>query len=154
MPLPARRSTRWSSDVLPSPAGRHVHHPGERQVVLGVGHQVQVRQDVLDLLPLVERDPADDLVGDLRRPERLLEGPRQGRHPAEDGDVAEAVLPLADQLDDLARRPLGLVGLGGVDGQLDRRAAAGSRSSSALGLRLRLNRIRWSATLRMFLVLR
>ena len=154
MPSASARSRELLQRRLADPPGRDVDHPAERHVVLGVGHQVEVGQDVLDLLPLVERDPADDLIGDLGRAERLLEAPGQGRDPAEDGDVAIGVFPLADQLDDLRGDAVGLVGLGPVDGQLDGRRRRGSRSVRALGLRRRLWRIRVSATRRMFLVLR
>ncbi len=55
MPSLARRGDQVVERGLAHPAGRDVDHPREGEVVLGVGHQVQVGQDVLDLLPLVER---------------------------------------------------------------------------------------------------
>ena len=107
---------------LAQPSRRDVGDPQEGDVILGIYQEAQVGQDVLDLQPLVERDAADDLIGDLRGPEGRLEAARQGRHPAEDRDVAEGVSPLVDQLDDLRGDRAGLVGLGRVDGQLHRRA--------------------------------
>ena len=105
---------------LAQPPRRDVDDPGKGQVILGVGHQVEVRQDVLDFLPLIKRDAAHDLVGDLGGAKGLLDGTRQSGHPAEDRDVAEPEFALPDQAVDLARDPLGLIGLAGVDGQLDR----------------------------------
>ena len=64
---------------------------------------------------------------DLGGAKGLLDGTRQSGHPAEDRDVAESAFALPDQAVDLARDPLGLIGLAGVDGQLDR-WPAGSRS--------------------------
>ena len=126
---------------LAQPPRRDVDDPGKGQIILGVGHQVEVRQDVLDFLPLIKRDAAHDLVGDLGGAKGLLDGTRQSGHPAEDRDVAESEFALPDQAVDLARDPLGLIGLAGVDGQLDR-CARGFSVTRDLGLRSRLNLIR------------
>ena len=61
-----RVPSRWSSARLTDPPRRDVHHPAERDVVLRVPHQVEVGEDVLDLLTLVIRQAADDLIRDLR----------------------------------------------------------------------------------------
>ena len=126
---------------LAQPPRRDVDDPGKGQIILGVGHQVEVRQDVLDFLPLIKRDAAHDLVRDLGGAKGLLDGTRQSGHPAEDRDVAEAEFALPDQAVDLARDPLGLIRLAGVDGQLDG-CARGFSVTSDLGLRWRLNLIR------------
>ena len=89
---------------LAEPARRNVDDAREGEVVLGIDHQVQVGEDVLDFLPLVERHSADDLVGNPGRAEGLLERTGERRHAAEDGDIGKSVLALVDQAGDPARR--------------------------------------------------
>ena len=43
-----------------------------------IEHEPQVRERILDLLPLVEPDAADDLVGDAGAPQRIFQRPRLG----------------------------------------------------------------------------
>ncbi len=65
---------------------RHVQHPAQRHLVLAVGDQPQVAEQVADLAPLVEPDPADDLVRqpgpdeDLLKHPGLCVGPVEHRH--------------------------------------------------------------------------
>ncbi len=94
--LPRRRGQMLDRRLAQS-AGRDIDHPREGHVVLGIDHQVQVGQNVLDLLPLVKRDASHDLIGYPRGPECLLDRPRQGGHPAENRDVGEAVFALLNQ---------------------------------------------------------
>ena len=46
--------------------GRHVDDAGKAHLVIGVLQQTQVGEEVLDLPPLVEAHPADELVGGCR----------------------------------------------------------------------------------------
>ncbi len=57
------------------PPLRRVDHAPRRDHVLGVHEQPEVAEDVLDLPPLVEADPADHLVGDPRAGAGVLEHP-------------------------------------------------------------------------------
>ena len=57
-------------------------------VVERVHHEAQVRDDVLDLAPLVEAHAAHDQVRDARPPERVLEHARLGVGAVEDRHVA------------------------------------------------------------------
>ena len=93
------------------PRGRHVDHPAERDVVLRVGHQVQVGQDVLDLLPLVERHARRRPGTGLAPPRRAGSRPRvRALTRQKTAKSPVGVLPLADQLDDPRGDALGLVG--------------------------------------------
>jgi hypothetical protein len=53
----------------------HVQDPPQADRVQRVDRGFQVRQQVLDLPPVVELDPADDLVGQAGLDEHLLQGP-------------------------------------------------------------------------------
>ena len=55
----------------------------------GLTQDAQVRERVLDLGALVELRAADDLVGHVRGPQRLLEHARLGVDAVEDGDLAQ-----------------------------------------------------------------
>ena len=79
----------------------HVEDAAQRDGVLGVGQHPQVRQDVPDLLALVEADPADDLVGQADPDEDLLEDTGLGVGAVEDGDVAGLGLARVGQPVDL-----------------------------------------------------
>jgi len=68
---------------VPDPPGRNIDNPKQTNRILGVHQYPQISQHVLDLLAVVELDPAGDLVGDTRRPECLLQ------HPAEGVDAVE-----------------------------------------------------------------
>ena len=72
---------------LPDPASRRVGDAGERHRVLRVEQDGQISHRVLDLGPVVELRPADDLVGDLLADQPVLEHPRLRVGPVEDGDL-------------------------------------------------------------------
>ena len=115
---------------LSEAARRDVDDPREADVVLRVGEELQVAEDVLDLQSFIERHAADDLIGDLGRSECGLERAGQGRDAAEDGDVAELVFALADQGRDPGGDAVGLVVLGGINGEVDGGAVGVSRSKA------------------------
>ena len=69
---------------------------------MGVDHHRQVGDRVLDLGPLVELRAADHLVADLGPHERVLEHPRLGVGPVEDGDLRSGHSLVHEALD-LAR---------------------------------------------------
>ena len=89
---------------LPDPAPRRVRDPRERRPVLRVDQELQVLHRVLDLRPLVELRAADDLVGDLRPHEHVLQHPRLRVGPVEDRDLG-AAHALVHQPLDLGRHP-------------------------------------------------
>ena len=90
---------------LADAAGRHVHHPPEAHIVVRIDDQTQIRQRVLDFLPLVEPDAADDAVGDAVAHERIFNRARLRVGAIQDGDhpVAIGALGLADGPRDVVR---------------------------------------------------
>ena len=101
----ARRRDQVFERRLAHTARRNIDDAREGEVVLGIDDQIQIGEDVLDLLPFVERHAADDLIGNLRRAESLLERTRQRGHPAEDGDIGKTVFSLATSPAILAATP-------------------------------------------------
>ena len=92
------------------PPRRRVDDPREREGVLRVPQEPEVRQHVLHLASLIEGDTADHLVGEAERAERVLDGPRLRVRPVQDGDVAHPVrLTFALETLDLPRDELSLV---------------------------------------------
>ena len=89
---------------LPQAAWRNVDDAREGKVVLAVDEQAQVRDDVLHLLPFVERHSADNLMGNPAGAEGLLERTSERRHAAEDRDIAQPVLAFAVPFPRSARR--------------------------------------------------
>ncbi len=83
------------------PAPRLVRDPHQRDGVVRVVDHLQVRDDVLDLGPLVELRAADHLVLDRLADEHVLEHARLRVRPVEDRDLraAEALLDEAGDLD-------------------------------------------------------
>ena len=71
------------------PAPRRVHDAPERHRVGRVHRQPQVGEQVLHLAPLVERDAADDLVGDAALAQLGLERPRLRVRAVEHGHLAQ-----------------------------------------------------------------
>ena len=72
-------------------------------LVVGVAHQPEVGDDVLDFLALIEAQTAVDAVGNALSAHLLLEGAALRIGAVEDGEVAIlAVLPAPDGLDVLA----------------------------------------------------
>ena len=53
--------------------GRHVDHAAQADVVVRVQDEPEIRERILDFLPLVEPNPADDLVFGAGAPQRILE---------------------------------------------------------------------------------
>ena len=102
---------------------RHVvDDPGQADLVGRVVQEAEDGQDVLDLLAVVEADAADDPVGDVADPKRLLQDAALRRRPVHDRDVV-AIQPLAaSQAPDLADDELRLVVLVGELADRDRRA--------------------------------
>ena len=70
-----------------------VRHALHADVVGRVVHQPQVREQVLDLAPLVELGAGDDGVRDGLAAQRRFEDARLGVEPVEDGDVARDARP-------------------------------------------------------------
>lgn len=66
---------------------RHIDDAHEADRVERVVDDAQVREDVLDLLAVVELEAADHRVRDARAHERLLDDARLGVRAVEDGDV-------------------------------------------------------------------
>ena len=73
------------------PALRPVRDPHQADRIGGVVEHLEVGDRVLDLRALVEARAADHLVADLVQAQRLLEHPRLGVHPVEEGDLAAGV---------------------------------------------------------------
>ncbi len=103
----------------------HVQDAAQRDVVLRVREDAQVREDVADLLALVEADAADDLVGQADPDEDLLEHTGLGVGPVEDRDVAGLGVAGVGEPVDLVGDELGLVVLGVRDVAGDDGSAAG-----------------------------
>ena len=72
---------------LADPARRRVDDPPQRDLVARIVQQVQVRQNVLDLLPLEELQAVDHLVRHARVAQGELQRPAQGIDAVEDGKV-------------------------------------------------------------------
>ena len=75
---------------LADAARRRVDDPAQRDVVLRIVQQVQVREDVLDFLALEELEAVDHLIGDAAFAQGELERPAQGVDAVEDGEIAGA----------------------------------------------------------------
>ncbi len=84
-PEPGRRGGQRVHHALADSARRDVDHPPQAHVVVRIEEQLQVRQRVLDFLPLVEPDAADDAVRDALAAQRVLDDPRLRVGPVEDG---------------------------------------------------------------------
>ena len=106
------------------PPPRHVQHPAQRHLVVGVGDQPQVGEQVADLAPLVEPDPADHLVRQPGPDEDLLEHPGLSVGPVEHRHLPGGRLALVGEPVHLLGHERGLVVLavGHVTG--DRRPVA------------------------------
>src|SRR5450759_529969 len=72
---------------------RHVDHPSQAHVIALVDEDLQVGQRVLDFLPLVEPDAADDAVGDPLAPQRVFNNARLGVGPIEAVSYTHLTLP-------------------------------------------------------------
>ena len=68
-------------------ARRSSQHAQESVVVVRIEERTEVGDHILHLAPVEEALPADDAVGDAPLPQHLLELPRLGIHPVEDGEV-------------------------------------------------------------------
>ena len=90
-----------------SPHGS-VHHPLERQPVGGIGNQPEVGQQILDLGPLVKRQPGGHLVGDAVTSQREFDGTGEGIHPVENGEVGPVASLMLGDLPDQCGDPFGL----------------------------------------------
>ena len=80
---------------LADAAGGIVDHALEAFVVVGVDGQAEIRQQILDFLALVERQPAVNAVGDVQLAQTLFKGPRLGIGPVQDGEVLVLALVVA-----------------------------------------------------------
>ena len=69
-------------------AGREIDHAHERGVVIGIGHQPQVGERVLDFLTLEKAQTAVHAIRDARREQRVLDDSRLRIGTIQDGDVA------------------------------------------------------------------
>ncbi len=105
----------------------HVQDAAQRDAVLGVAEDAQVREDVADLLALVEAHAADDLVGQADPDEDLFEDTGLGVGAVEHRDVARLGVARVRQPVDLVGDELGLVVLGVGDVPGDAGALAGVR---------------------------
>ena len=93
--------------MSPIPATRAVRDPHQRDRVVRVVDHLEVGDHVLDLGPLVEPRPADDLVLDRLPDEHVLQDSRLSVHAIEDRDLG-AVQALLDEAGDLDGNEAGL----------------------------------------------
>ena len=80
---------------LADAARRRVDDAAQRDAVLRIVQQVQVREDVLDFLALEELQPVDHLVGHAALAQGELERAAQGVDAIEDGEIARRRRPAA-----------------------------------------------------------
>src|SRR2546425_1643788 len=108
----ARARQQRRTRLVAQTARRRVQHACERERIMWILDQPQVRERVLHLATLVEGAATDDLVRQSEPAERVLDRSRLRVRAVEDGDITRAVrLALALQAFDLARDELGLVRL-------------------------------------------
>src|SRR5690606_22135800 len=50
---------------FPDPAARQIDNPPQRDLISRVGDQPQIGEDILNLLALIEPQPAEDAVGEI-----------------------------------------------------------------------------------------
>ena len=67
---------------------RHVDDPAQADIVVRIGDQAQISQNILDLFTIVELDAADDLIRDIRFDQNFLYHPRLGVRPVQNGVIA------------------------------------------------------------------
>ncbi len=72
---------------VPDPALGDVDDPARRDLVVGVGDDPQIGEEILDLPAVVEAGPTDHPVGDAQGGELLLHHPALRVGPVEDGDL-------------------------------------------------------------------
>ena len=96
--------------VADPPFGR-VEHPLHAHLVGGIRHDLQVRERVFHLTPVVETDAADHLVGKAGTHEVLLDHPALRVGPVEDRHVAPAEALVIVELRHRVRHPLGFIAL-------------------------------------------
>ncbi len=96
-PLRNGQALQFVHRDLADPPGRDVHDALEALGIVGIRHQPQVREDVLDLLPLVEPEaPNDDVRGDLAA-QGIFQDARLGVGPVEDREVIQGVSAFGGQ---------------------------------------------------------
>ena len=76
----SRAAAFFDGGVPDAPLG-FVDDPPQAQGIGGIFQDAEVSQHILDLLPLKEADPADDLVRNPPADECLLDGVGLGVHP-------------------------------------------------------------------------
>src|SRR5438105_12140988 len=74
-PALARMREQRGAWLVPQPARWHVEHPRQRERVVRILDQPQVREGVLHFATLIEGHAADDLVREPERAERVLDRP-------------------------------------------------------------------------------
>ncbi len=70
-----QRLERFHKPFADAPCG-NVNDPSEADIVVRAQHQLQIRERVLDFLPLVKTNAADDLVGDACATQRVFQRAR------------------------------------------------------------------------------
>ena len=88
----ARRGTQPIDGGLTEPARGHVDHPLERRIRGRIADQPEIADHVLDLFALEKRERTDDLRGNARRAQVLLEHPRLRIGAIQDRDLARRPL--------------------------------------------------------------
>ena len=98
-PVFPSEAVKLAHGALADAARRDVHDASEAHVVVVVGDQAEVGDEVLDLLALVELDAADEVVGNVVSQAHLLERAGLGVDAVHDGDVGPLVAPAHEALD-------------------------------------------------------
>src|SRR5690606_28525776 len=117
--------------ALADPPPRIVDASLESAAISGIGDEVEVREHVLHLAPLVEGEAADDLVRDPLPPEGFLEEARLGVRAVEDREIRERTA-LRELSLHLMHEPLRLVEIGGDGDDLDLLAGLARRPKHLL----------------------
>src|SRR5690606_35193153 len=89
---------------IAEPALRHVDDALELEVVRGIMRHLQIRNGVLDFLPLIKARAADHAIGKADRDEAILEHAHLEGGAYQDRDLVEPMPTLCDTFDLLADR--------------------------------------------------
>ena len=88
--VPSSAAPRVNFSSVPSPMPRFgtLMIRSKADVVIRVGNEPQISEHILNFLPLVESDAADDLVRNVRLDQHFLDDPRLGVRPVQNSMIA------------------------------------------------------------------
>ena len=112
--LTPRKADELGACPFPDTSGWDIHDPEKAFFIVGIGDEVQIGKNILDLLPLIEGNTTNDPIRQAASSKSILNGSGLGIGPVENGKVLQVVFPSPRFIFDCCNDPVSFLPVVGI----------------------------------------